>query len=140
MADGYCGTGVGYGAPAAGYVAGAYDPYSPYGAPVTGTNWMKYLTRYIGETVTIFTISGGASGSGFTGVLLAVTPTHVKLLSQVGPAPGCALGNACTGLGGIWGGCTTGTGRPVDHRLINTIGSVTEIPLDRIASFVHNAI
>lgn len=27
------------------------------------------LLRYVGQTVTIFTTSGGISGSGFTGVL-----------------------------------------------------------------------
>lgn len=29
------------------------------------------LCRYIGQTVTIFTESGGLSGSGFTGVLMS---------------------------------------------------------------------
>lgn len=33
------------------------------------------LCRYIGQTVTIFTTSGGLSGCGFTGVLVAVNDT-----------------------------------------------------------------
>jgi len=32
----------------------------------------QLLSNYIGETVTIFTKSGGQSGAGFTGVILSV--------------------------------------------------------------------
>jgi|GEM_PF-462468 len=53
------------------------------------------LARYIGRTVTIFTTSGGLSGSGFTGVLAAVTPTVVKLITDIGAAPACPIGSSC---------------------------------------------
>nr|WP_317358077.1 hypothetical protein [uncultured Tyzzerella sp.] len=91
------------------------------------------LTRYIGQTVTIFTTSGGCSGSGFTGVLASVNENYVKLITNIGAAPSCPLGSSCSGYGYNYNynqGCGCG----------NWLGSVTEIPICRIASFTHNAI
>jgi len=49
---------------------------------------MKHLVesmfRYVGQTVTIFTTSGGLSGNGFTGVLLSVDCNCVRLLADIG--------------------------------------------------------
>lgn len=109
-------------------------------------NIVNALARRIGETVTIFTKSGGMSGCGFTGVLLAVNDCFVKLLSQIGPAPGCALGNSCSGTpyaNGI--GCLGNMGDNMNNGYqneypIRTVGSVTDIPIDSIAAFVHNAV
>ena len=121
---------------------------------------IETLVRYIGRTVTIFTTSGGLSGSGFTGVLASVNNGTVKLITNIGGAPACAVGSMCCeggwdmggfggrgygggrgfGFGGgfgsncggnFGGGCCGGS---------NWLGSVTEIPISRIASFVHNAI
>lgn len=132
----------------------------------SGGNFAVLLAKYVGETVTIFTSSGGESGSGFTGVVLAVNECFVRLLTRIGPPPGCALGNACSGFNvgndppGFAGGCgvpgpgfgggfgpiipanepgaiTAGgwNGYPV-----YTVGSVTDIPIDKIVSFVHSAV
>ena len=102
-----------------------------------GLYFINGLSRYIGQTVTIFTTSGGESGRGFTGVLASVDCNFVKLITQIGPAPGCALGNACDDdcddkRGGLNGrrGYFNGFG----------LGSIVEIPVERIASFVHNAV
>ncbi len=141
-------------------------------------NWDALLASYIGQTVTIFTSSGGQSGSGFTGVLLAVNPVFVRLITRIGPPPGCSLGNACTGfnpgygggagmgggvgMGGGCGGCGSSGGYsagayvpgPVlpgsingaataggwDSLPVYTVGSVTDIPVASIVSFVHNAV
>lgn len=138
-----------------------------------GGNFEALLVSYIGETVTLFTSSGGDSGSGFTGVVLAVNACFVRLLTRIGPAPGCSLGNACCDFnvgygcgpvagmngygkgngngngynggygpgpvlpGGINGAATAGgwNGYPVA-----TVGSVTDIPISKIVSFVHNAV
>ncbi|WP_058486028.1 hypothetical protein [Defluviitalea phaphyphila] len=134
------------------------------GNVVTGGNFANLLCDYIGETVTIFTNSGGQSGSGFTGVVLSVNNCFVRLLTRIGPPPGCALGNSCTnfapgygpeygygcgygnnygsGYGPILPGSENGTissggwnGYPV-----YTVGSVADIPIDSIVSFVHNAV
>jgi hypothetical protein len=109
-----------------------------------GTNFVAHLSDHIGETVTIFTTSGGESGQGFTGVLLSVNSCFVRLLTQIGPAPGCALGNCCNRnsrrrTGGYYGGDQGDqTGRFSCG--FRNVGSVTDIPISRIASFVHNAV
>lgn len=128
---------------------------------------VENLLRHIGRTVTIFTTSGGLSGSGFTGVLAAVTPCAVKLITDIGAAPACPVGSSCcNGFGGNfslnngwgfggWGGngfgfgsgfggpnCGCGCGGNGGNGGFggNWLGSITEIPIDRIASFTHNAI
>jgi hypothetical protein len=106
------------------------------------------LKRYIGQTVTLFTKSGGLSGSGFTGVLIYVDDCIVKLITNIGGAPACPLGSDCgypdncgcgyNGYGyGNYGGKGKGKGCCCDY---NFLGSVTEIPINSIASFVRNAI
>jgi hypothetical protein len=134
-------------------------------APYAGGNFAALLGNYIGETVTLFTSSGGQSGSGFTGVVLAVNNVFVRLLTRIGPPPGCALGNACTNfnVGPSYGGqCAPGYGSgygagipgPVSPASevgaisaggwngypVYTVGSVTDIPIASIVSFVHNAV
>ena len=120
---------------------------------------VNHMERYIGQTVTIFTTSGGMSGCGFTGVLLGVNECFVKLISQIGPAPGCAIGNACSGTPYANGvGCMNDVGHMdnmgnMGHMgnngnmggmhngyPIGSVGSVTDIPVCSIASFVHNAV
>ncbi|HBT64454.1 MAG TPA: hypothetical protein DEB10_07335 [Ruminococcaceae bacterium] len=116
-------------------------------------NFVEHLSRFIGETVTIFTTSGGQSGSGFTGVILSVNRCFVRLITRIGPAPGCALGNACNDNRNHRSSCCGDGGydnrsydNGYDNRSFggrfnyNNVGSVTDIPIDRIASFVHNAV
>jgi len=114
---------------------------------VYGGSNFDLLQESIGETVTIFTTSGGQSGSGFTGVVLAVNPCFVRLITHIGPAPGCALGNCCGPVGGYgmggygaggYGGY--GAGGYGGYGAVRTVGSVTDIPLDRIAAVVRNAV
>jgi len=54
---------------------------------------IESMARYIGQTVTIFTTSGGLSGSGFTGVLAAICDGNVKLITDIGAPPACAGGS-----------------------------------------------
>lgn len=115
------------------------------------------LMLHIGRTVTIFTTSGGLSGAGFTGVLASVCDGTVRLITDIGAAPACPVGSCCTsgwgngagyGIGygnggyGYGGGCDGGYGRNFagGYGGCNWLGSVTEIPICRIASFTHNAI
>ncbi|MDR1560265.1 MAG: hypothetical protein LBS84_11335 [Clostridiales bacterium] len=98
------------------------------------------LSRYIGQTVTVFTTSGGVSGSGFTGVLAGITECSVKLITAIGAPPACPCGSECTGwgIGGLLGGLFGGgcDGSCVNSRL----GAITEIPVDRIVSFTHSTV
>jgi hypothetical protein len=99
---------------------------------------VESLRRYIGRTVTLFTTSGGLSGSGFTGVLAAVCDGTVKLITDIGAPPACCLGSACGSVG-----CGCGNTAPMSSNCgfgNNWLGSVTEIPVCRIASFTHAAI
>lgn len=100
------------------------------------------MAKYIGQTVTIFTTSGGMSGCGFTGVLLGVNECFAKLITQIGPAPGCAIGNACGGTPYAAGmGCMGNNNANMGNmNPIGTVGSVTDIPICSIACFTHNAI
>lgn len=113
---------------------------------------VRDLASRLGETVTIFTTSGGRSGDGFTGVLISVNCEFVRLLSDIGPAPACALGSCCDrgkdddcdddfeeeGLGGMQ------RGRSSRNRRINcggrNVGAIVDIPVNRIAAFVHNTL
>ncbi len=99
-------------------------------------NLTDHLQEYVGETVTIFTTSGGQSGCGFTGVILFVNPCFVRLVTRIGPAPSCAVGNACgrpANYGRGYGGITAfGDG------CSGYVGSACDIPIDKIACFVHN--
>lgn len=45
---------------------------------------VESMFRFIGQTVTIFTTSGGLSGNGFTGVLLSADCNVVRLLADIG--------------------------------------------------------
>lgn len=90
-----------------------------------------HIGKFIGETVTIFTTSGGLSGSGFTGVVLSVNCDFVRLVVRQGSAPANPLGenyhhDRCEDR------------RP--ERCCHKAGAVVDIPIDRIACFVHNAI
>ncbi len=105
------------------------------------------MAKHIGTTVTIYTTSGGESGFGFTGVLSMITPGFIRLITCIGPAPCCPAGSSCNSpvspcyYGGrrrATGNCGyTGGYRNVP---LNNTGSIADIPLERIAAFVHNAI
>lgn len=96
-----------------------------------GINFEDEIRRYIGETVTIFTTSGGDSGQGFTGVVLSVNRTYVKLITQIGTAPGWPLSSEC-------GRCDDYSRESTGDRF--RVGSVTNIPVNRISAFVRNAV
>jgi len=119
-----------------------------------GNNFAQLLVGYIGQTVTIFTSSGGQSGSGFTGVVVSVNEVFVRIVTRIGPPPGCSLGNACTGFNvGPYGAGGTGAGGEGPAGVVGavnaggwdaipvlTVGSVADIPIANIVSFVHNAV
>lgn len=112
-----------------------------------GRNLEEEIRKYIGETVTIFTTSGGESGQGFTGVVLSVNRNIVKLITQIGSAPGWPFGNNYGRNEGYNNrGYNSGeyNDREYNNREYNyerfRVGSVTDIPVNRISAFVHNAV
>ncbi|NLO47338.1 MAG: hypothetical protein GX111_03310 [Clostridiales bacterium] len=96
----------------------------------TATDFHQILSKYLGETVTIYTTSGGPSGQGFTGLLMSVCDRFVRIVTHIGTTPACALGSACA---------CPGRGNRGGNQFFST-GSVTDIPIDTIAAFVHNAV
>ncbi|MDR1914941.1 MAG: hypothetical protein LBQ68_10745 [Clostridiales bacterium] len=89
---------------------------------------LRDLCHYIGQTVTIFTASGGLSGGGFTGVLISVDDKFISLLVSVGMPPACPLGSAC---GSNEGFSLAEYGNPV--------GTICDIPRNAIVGFTHHA-
>jgi hypothetical protein len=45
------------------------------------------MTRYVGQTVTVFTTGGGLAGNGFTGVLAGLCNNTIKLITDIGAPP-----------------------------------------------------
>lgn len=93
---------------------------------------LEELCRYIGQTVTIFTTSGGPSGCGFTGVLLFVNPCFVTLVNRIGTPPTNPLGDSPV--------CDRREPHNMDAYNYFNVGSVCDIPVNKIASFCHNAV
>ncbi len=89
------------------------------------------LFRFIGSTVTVFTTSGGASGNGFTGVLLSVNSNFIRLVTDFGMAPTNPIDDDMDTLSG----CSRGRSDSC-----RSVGSVVDIPIARIAAFCHNAL
>jgi hypothetical protein len=85
-----------------------------------------------GEVVSIFTTSGGQSGSGFTGALAGSFNDYTRLITQIGAGPGCALGNCCGGYNSF-----DGTGW---NCYGNMLGSIVDIPNDKRAAIVRNTV
>lgn len=126
-----------------------------YGEGFVENGLISELARWSGTTVTIYTESGGASGCGFTGVLILCNPCFVRLITCIGPAPCCSLGSTCQtcccptfdncsqfgrrisanrfGGGGGGGGFAT-------NNFICNVGATVDIPVEKIVAFVHNAI
>ena len=116
-----------------------YYPITRGGKLMPDDTLIASLCRHIGQTVTIFTTSGGLSGSGFTGTLAGVDANMVKLITAIGAPPACPVGSACTGpMQGNFNGFGFANG--FNSNFTNWLGSITEIPLCKIASFTHNAI
>ncbi|KGM96564.1 hypothetical protein Z968_05865 [Clostridium novyi A str. 4552] len=111
-------------------------------------SFAKHMCKNVGETVTIFTESGGQSGQGFTGILLDVNQCYVRLTTQIGPAPGCALGNCCRGsmkppyddCGGCDGDNYDMAGNSRFPCKVKNVGSISDIPICKIVAFVHNSL
>jgi hypothetical protein len=109
-----------------------------------GYDLVDHMARHIGQTVTIFTTSGGESGRGFTGVLAMVNNRFIRLITNIGPAPGCALGSCCDKRRDRHCGDEDFVEGVRDRDRFDCFGrdfgSVVDIPVDRIAAFVHNSV
>ena len=96
---------------------------------------VESMCRHIGQTVTIFTTSGGLSGNGFTGVLLTADCHCVRLLADIGAPPACPIGSSCTDVM-----TPTGIDNDFGGFIGNPLGAVCVIPTCAVACFTHSAI
>lgn len=102
-------------------------------------SFVGHLCEFVGETVTIFTTSGGVSGCGFTGCIISVNPCFVRLITDFGTAPSNPIAeNICGGDLGPGPSFNGFDKHPNGHH--RNVGSVCDIPIDRIAAFCHNAV
>ncbi len=118
-----CGCDNGFGGPVMGAVSG------PMGGP--GSPLIDQLCNNIGRVVTIFTASGGVSGSGFTGLLVWANNNAVKLVTNLPSAPANPLGDCGCNNGLFWNSNYCGN---------STNGSSVIIPTCQIVSFVFTEI
>jgi hypothetical protein len=102
---------------------------------------VEHMRRYVTETVTIFTTSGGPTGCGFTGVVLSVNSRFVRLLTDMGLPPAFPLSDNifCEPENGPGPRGGSGLSKGYEQPL-RTVGSVCDIPIDRIVAFCHNAV
>lgn len=96
-----------------------------------GLPLIEYLCANVGRVVTIFTASGGASGSGFTGLLVWANNQTVKLVTNLPSAPPNPLGDC---------GCNNGMYWNSNYCNGSMYGSVVVIPTCQIVSFVFSEI
>lgn len=88
-----------------------------------------HLAKYIGQTVTIFVMIGGEGGMGFTGVILSVNRCFLRLVTRIGPAPKSPLQNV------------EKFEFHKEYKVVyNNLGTITDIPIDKIVAFTHNSI
>lgn len=103
--------------------------------------FVDHIRKFVGETVIVFTASGGVSGCGFTGVLLSVNCEFLRLDSRQGVAPSCPLGSSCCGdlnnNDNNNNDCNNYNNR---RRNNHNVGAVCDIPIDSIVAFCHNAV
>lgn len=87
-------------------------------------SFRESLLKFIGQTITIFTTSGGISGYGFTGVLIQVSLDQIKLLTEIQTAPQISFKESSSN----------------EEEDEVTLGTAVNIPISKIAAFIHNLI
>ena len=95
---------------------------------------MGTLNSNIGRIVTIFTQSGGASGCGFTGILVKSDCDCVKLITTPPRAPIHPFGVNSYNSRNLYGNMG------MSRSSCNPFGTVAIIPTSKIVSYVCNEI
>jgi hypothetical protein len=93
----------------------------------------QHMSQYIGQTITVYTTSGGVAGCGLTGVLSQCTASHITLITHIGPPPEKPKSKACRSCP-YYKSCLEAAEK------LREVGSVAEIPLHSLVIFVHNSL
>lgn len=96
----------------------------------------QYFACNIGKIVTVFTKSGGASGCGFTGLLVKCECDFVKLITELPSAPSNPFGAGGYGYNSNYGCCCNNR----QNRCCTNFGTAVIIPICSIVSFVFNEV
>ncbi|OQB24879.1 MAG: hypothetical protein BWY11_00805 [Firmicutes bacterium ADurb.Bin182] len=88
--------------------------------------FQQIIENHVGETATIYTCA--ARCRGFTGVILYVNNEYARLLIKAGPNP----------VRGIPG--RSEANKKTLRTFDPPVSTIADIPLDKIACFVHNSI
>jgi len=90
-------------------------------------NIFVLLAANVGRVITVFTKSGGATGCGFTGLLVKADCDFIKLVTELPCAPSHPFGLDIRNANFRKGSCRG-----------NEFGTTVIIPIDAIVSFVFN--
>lgn len=102
------------------------------------SQFAAHLQQFIGKTTIVYISSGESAGNGISGVVLSVSPTLVKIVTSIGTPPKSLPGHPFfTAKASLL--------RPASNivsmqDLTLPMGSITEIPIERIIAVVHYAI
>ena len=108
----------------------------------------RHMREFIGETVIVFTEGGGASGCGFEGILLNVNNNFIRIRSNnsfnatpSNPLSETVCGSFVEGNGfdGAFEVQNYG-GKGRYRRCCHNFGAITDIPVNQIVAFTHNAV
>jgi hypothetical protein len=87
-------------------------------------SFKESLLKFIGRTITIFTASGGKARGVFTGILLSISDDNINLLTELESPP-----------------VNPFESRHLDNKKANiSLGTIANIPIDKITAFLHNMI
>ena len=99
----------------------------------------NHIKEYIGETVTVFTSSGGPSGCGFTGLLMEVNCDFIRLSVKQGSGPSNPLSDTVCGNGNYVESCGFSCSSDTSYEDFR-VGAVCDIPICAIVAFCHTAV
>ncbi|SKA83023.1 hypothetical protein SAMN05428976_105156 [Clostridium sp. USBA 49] len=86
--------------------------------------FIQSLFKYIGQTIIVYIVGNKDGDLGFTGVLLDIKKDYIKILSKAMTPPVIDLESECK----------------IEDIKKNSLGIVINIPINKIAAFVHNAV
>lgn len=106
---------------------------------IDNMNFIDNLRLYIGELVTIFTIDGGNTEQGFSGVLVEINGYFLRLQTKIGTGPACFLENYSDSDNSQENYYDIYSRNDKYHNEKNcNCQCLVDIPIDKIAAFVHS--
>lgn len=80
-------------------------------------DFSNHISKFTGETVTIYVIAGGMAGEGFTGILLKANRDFATIIDVIS-----------TDINYL------------EQSIDEGLGAIVDIPIEKIVAFVHNTV